>query len=354
MNGTTGTVDIPLTDFPTAAVTTDSTTATVQSGTSDFLGPGTPVGDRYGSSQGKEYVTLRTATGLTPSTATLTFEHPTNAGNFAFTPGGIDADSVTVAATGADGRPLTVDRLGRQGTFNQCQARLKPSACGPAGTDTDVPSWDPATNTLVGHGSDTTGASGWFQPTVPVTGITLKFGRQTGFPVYQLWISSLLADRRPRHRRLRPAHRARGAAPGRERAARPGPDGQAVTTTTDDQGNHAFTNPAPGHYQVSTTSDAYAPPTSSRTADTSDGNSVIDADLALTCRTNPSPSTTVSSTPTCRVFRPPHRGRPLRPPRHGVPRRRPLLGVVGADVRLDHLAETRHRPGTTKSRTSGP
>ncbi|MER5747648.1 carboxypeptidase regulatory-like domain-containing protein [Streptomyces sp. NPDC002225] len=298
MSGTTGTVDIPLTDFPSAAVTTDSTTATVQSGTSVFLGPGTPVGERYGTSQGKEYVTLRTAAGLAPSTTTLTFEQPTNAGTFAFTLGDIDADTVRVTATGADGQPLTTDQLGWQGAFNYCRSTPEPSECGAAGTDTDVPNWDPATSTLVGNGSDTTGASGWFQPTVPVSTITLTFTRQSGFPVYQLWTSSLSS-------RIAGQVTADCGTPAGlevrllDENGQPvlGADGQPVTTTTDDQGNYGFTDLAPGHYQVSTESDAYTPPTSSRPADTSDGNSVTDADLALTCQPVPTPSPTVSIPP---------------------------------------------------------
>ncbi|MFF2011434.1 carboxypeptidase regulatory-like domain-containing protein [Streptomyces sp. NPDC058195] len=298
VSGATGTVAIPLADFPSAAVATDSSTAVVEPGTSVFLGPGTPVGDRYGTSQGKEYVTLRTAAGRTPSTTTLTFEHPTNAGTFAFTLGDIDADSVRVTATGADGQPLTVDQLGWQGAFNYCQATPKPSECGAAGTDTDVPNWDPATSTLTGNGSDTTGASGWFQPTVPVTGITLTFTRQSGFPVYQVWTSSLSS-------RIAGQVTADCGTPAGlevrllDENGQPvlGTDGAPLTTTTDDQGRYSFTDLAPGPYQVSTESDDYTPPTSSRTADTSDGNSVTDADLALTCRVVPAPSPTVSIPP---------------------------------------------------------
>ncbi|MET8505619.1 SdrD B-like domain-containing protein [Streptomyces sp. NPDC004787] len=299
MNGTTGEVGIPLAGFPTAAVTTDSSTTTVQSGSSAFLGPGTPVGARYGTSQGKSYVNLRTAAGRTPSTTTLTFESPTNAGTFAFTLGDIDADGVQVSATGADGQPLTAEELGWQGAFNYCQSSPKPSSCGPTGTDTDQPVWDPSTSTLSGNGADTAGAAGWFQPTVPVTSLTLTFSMQTGFPVYQLWTSSLSSQiaggltsdcGTPTGQEVRLLDE--NGAPVLT------PDGTPVTTTTDDQGHYSFVDIAPGHYQVTTTSPDYTPPTTSLAADTSDGDSVTDADMTLTCRVVPSPSPTDTAVPT--------------------------------------------------------
>ncbi|MFE6100781.1 carboxypeptidase regulatory-like domain-containing protein [Streptomyces laurentii] len=299
MSGAAGTVDIPLTDFPTAAVTTTSTTSTVAGGTSSFLGPDTPVGARYGSSQGKEYVTLRTAAGSTPSTTTLTFEQPTNPGTFAFTLGDIDADEVQVSAIGADGQPLTSDQLGWQGAFNYCQSTPKPPTCGPTGTDTDTPVWDPATDTLVGNGADTKGAAGWFQPTVPVRSITLTYTRRTGIPDYQLWISSLSSQISGS------ATSDCGTPTGLPVRLLDGnglqvvdANGQPVTTTTDDQGNYSFPNLAPGHYQVTTTSAAYDPTTVTAPADTSDGNSVTGVDLALTCRVVPTPTPTLTSTPT--------------------------------------------------------
>ncbi|AWT41035.1 hypothetical protein DMT42_00930 [Streptomyces actuosus] len=299
MNGSTGQVSIPLAGFPAASVTTDSSTSSVQSGTSAFLGPGTPVGARYGTSQGRTYVNLRTAAGRTPSTTTLTFESPTNAGTFAFTLGDIDADSVRVSATGADGQPLTAAELGWQGAFNYCQSSPKPSSCGPTGTDTDQPVWDPATSTLIGNGADTTGAAGWFQPTVPVTSITLTFSMQSGFPIYQLWTSSLSSQIAGR------LASDCGTPSGQEvrlldenGAPVLNPDGTPVTTTTDAQGNYAFADIAPGQYQVSTTSADYTPQTNSLPADTSDGNSVTNADLTLTCQTSPSPTPTDTDSPT--------------------------------------------------------
>ena len=57
-----------------------------------------------------------------------------------------------------------------------------------------MPTWNPATSTLTGTGTDTQGASGWFRPTVPVTSVTLTYSVLTGIPSFQLWTSVLVWD----------------------------------------------------------------------------------------------------------------------------------------------------------------
>ncbi|MFH8935341.1 SdrD B-like domain-containing protein [Streptomyces griseosporeus] len=122
---------------------------------------------------------------------------------------------------------------------------------------------------------------------------------QSGFPIYQLWTSSLSSQIAGR------LASDCGTPSGQEvrlldenGAPVLNPDGTPVTTTTDAQGNYAFTDIAPGQYQVSTTSADYAPQTNSLPADTSDGNSVTNADLTLTCQTSPSPTPTDTDSPT--------------------------------------------------------
>ncbi|MFC1437490.1 Ig-like domain-containing protein [Streptacidiphilus sp. N1-10] len=159
----------------------------MRSGNSAFLGSSTPVGARYGSSQGHPYVNLRTAAGGKPSTTTLTFDHPTPANKWAFVLGDVDADTIKVSARGADGKALTTGQLGWKGAFNYCVNTPKPSTCTGSGPFTDKPVWNSGRATLVGRGGDTSGASGWFQPTVPITRLTLVFSVQTGIPIYQLW-----------------------------------------------------------------------------------------------------------------------------------------------------------------------
>ena len=86
----------------------------------------------------------------------------------------IDADQMTVQASGPGG-PLSTAQLGFQGAFNYCTSSTpRPSSCG-GSQQTNVPTWNPATSTLVGTGTDTAGASGWFRPTAAITSITLTF-----------------------------------------------------------------------------------------------------------------------------------------------------------------------------------
>src|SRR6478735_7791308 len=79
------------------------------------------------------------------------------------------------------------------GGFNYCAVCPGPSCTGDAG---DVATWDPVTGQVLGNaaGVDTSGASGWFRPTVPVTSLTVLFAQRTGFPVYQTWFASLARD----------------------------------------------------------------------------------------------------------------------------------------------------------------
>lgn len=131
--------------------------------------------------------------GQTPSTTTITFARATPPAGWGFAFGDIDADQIQIAATGPTGT-LTATELGFQGVFNYCTATTpRPATCGGA-AQTDVPTWDPATSTLVGNGVDTSGASGWFRPTVPVTAITLTFSRLIGIPSFQMWASAITSN----------------------------------------------------------------------------------------------------------------------------------------------------------------
>ncbi|MEN5074691.1 carboxypeptidase regulatory-like domain-containing protein [Isoptericola cucumis] len=189
------TMQLPAGGFPAATMSSDSRGGSVGviSGASTWLADSTPPGAVYGSSRDQPYVNLRPQAdrAATPSTTTYTFERPTPAGGWAFVLGDIDADSAVVSALGQDGQPLTAAELGWQGGFNYCQGGGTPSCNG-----TEVPTWDPATGTLMGNATatDTNGASGWFQPTVPVTSLTIEFSWRSGFPVYQTWFASLARD----------------------------------------------------------------------------------------------------------------------------------------------------------------
>ncbi len=170
--------------FPSATLTSNA--RTLNTASSATLTGSTPFGEVFGTSSGKTYLTVQNTTGSAMTTTTITFAAPTPSQNgtngWGFALGDIDADKVTLIATGTDGAALTGAQLGFQGVFNYASGQ------------TDVPSWHEATRTLTGSGSDTTGASGWFRPTVPITTLTLEFTALSGGPLFQMWIAAI-ADR---------------------------------------------------------------------------------------------------------------------------------------------------------------
>lgn len=180
----------PAAGFPVASLVSDASSVQIPSGATTFLGPATPMGAEYGSSRAMNYLNISTAAALQPSTTTLTFDEPTPARNWAFALGDIDADTVSITATDANGDPVPVPALGFQGTFNYCAFSPKPGTCKGSGPFTDVPTWVADAASLVGGGLDTSGASGWFQPTAAIKTITFRFATQIGFPSFQLWLAS--------------------------------------------------------------------------------------------------------------------------------------------------------------------
>ncbi|NUO55187.1 MAG: hypothetical protein HOV71_19350 [Hamadaea sp.] len=180
----------PAAGFPVATVESDASTVSVPSGATTFLGPQTPPGQVYGSSQGQTYLNISTAAGFDTSTTTMTFDAATPAKNWAFVIGDLDADTVTISGTDADGDPVSPADLGFQGTFNYCAYSPKPGGCTGPGPFTDVPTWSADTATLVGNTMDTFGAAAWFQPSVALKTLTFRFSRLVGAPIFQLWLAA--------------------------------------------------------------------------------------------------------------------------------------------------------------------
>ncbi|WP_188283983.1 Ig-like domain-containing protein [Streptomyces sp. CBMA29] len=287
---------VPVTGFPDAAFTTDSSSVTTPSGVSTFLNDSTPFGAAYGSSRGQNYLSLRPSTGGAngqPSLTTLTFAAATPVG-WGFTLGDIDADQVRITATGVGGVRLTAAQLGFQSTFNYCVGTPKPSVCG-SGPNTDVPTWDPATSTLRGNVNDTNGASGWFRPTAPVTSVSFTYSVLSGAPVYQIWMAAPDADISGR------ITSGCGIPPGTAVRLRTATGaavldsaGQPVAAAVDADGTYSFSGVATGRFRVVLPVPAgYAAtgPTS-RTADTSGGD-VRGADFRIGCTPEPAPPVTV-------------------------------------------------------------
>lgn len=191
------TMQLPAVGFPSATVSSDSRGGQVgvQSGRSAWLSAATPPGEIFGSSRDQPYLNLRPRVdnATSPSTTTYTFEQPAPPGSWAFVLGDIDADRAVVIARGPDGELLTGAELGWQGGFNYCVAAGSPSCTGDAD---DIASWDPVSGEVAGNeaGVDTSGAAGWFMPTVPISSLTIYFFQRSGFPVYQTWFASLARD----------------------------------------------------------------------------------------------------------------------------------------------------------------
>lgn len=187
VSGTTATATVPGTVFPEISGTRTGGSWQVAAGGSTWLSADTPFGEEYGSSRDKPYLFTTLPLGGTSTSVTLTFDTAPTAGTWGFALGDIDAEDITITATGADGRALDVSTW-FQSAFNSCAVSPKPSAC-PAGTHTDQPTW--ASPVLRGSANDTNGATAWFQPTAAVTTLTFSQARNVaGAPVYQLWIAS--------------------------------------------------------------------------------------------------------------------------------------------------------------------
>jgi len=172
---------------PAASWTSTATNVTFPTGASTWLGPTTPFGAYFGSSQGRAYMNQNLGPASGPSTITYTFASVTPTGNWGFALGDIDADTVRITAADSLGDPVPTGTW-YESSFNYCNVSPKPSGC-PTGTHTDVPAWDPATQTLTGSGSDTNGAAAWFRPKASIKTLTFTFTRITGLPVYQTWFA---------------------------------------------------------------------------------------------------------------------------------------------------------------------
>ncbi|MGJ9412731.1 carboxypeptidase regulatory-like domain-containing protein [Aeromicrobium sp. CF4.19] len=186
--------------FPDAQVLSDTAgPARVAVGGSTWLGEATDPGAVYGTSRDRPYLSLRPAANnpQSPSTTTYTFEEPTPAQGWTFVLGDIDSEFLDVAATGPDGQPVALSDLGFRGGFNYCAAPPRPgtSVCGTDDSERPVPSWDGTTGRLETTSDvDTNGAAAWFEPTVPISTVTVTSTQRRGNPAYQTWFAALSRD----------------------------------------------------------------------------------------------------------------------------------------------------------------
>ena len=180
--------------FPSATIATNSLSPSTPGGTTTWLSASTPFGAQFASSKNQKYFSFSPTTGQAPSTTTITFATPTPANGWGFALGDVDAESIGVSATGANGSPVAVSELGFQSAFNLCDIPSpKPSECSGVVTF-DAPTWVPGVNSgvLQGNVNDSVGASGWFMPTTPLRSITLTNTNLSGIPTASLWLATNL------------------------------------------------------------------------------------------------------------------------------------------------------------------
>lgn len=171
--GGTGDVTFAGTTFPSATFTSTGGTQSVAS--SATLTGSTPFGQVYGTSSGKTYLSVGVPS--TPGTVTLSFASAPAAGVWGFALGDVDAESVAITARNASGGTVNVSEWYQQ-SFNYVAGQ------------SDAPTWNSSTGTIVGNVNDTNGASAWFSPTSAVKSITLTSTRLSGIPSYQIWIAT--------------------------------------------------------------------------------------------------------------------------------------------------------------------
>ena len=100
--------------FPSATIATNSLSPSTPGGTTTWLSASTPFGAQFASSKNQKYFSFSPTTGQAPSTTTITFATPTPANGWGFALGDVDAESIGVSATGANGSPVAVSELGFQ------------------------------------------------------------------------------------------------------------------------------------------------------------------------------------------------------------------------------------------------
>lgn len=200
--------------FPAAAgfapvtLTSDASTLTGPSGVTGFLGASTAFGQEFGSSRSQPYLNIGTRPAGAYSTTTLTFSGVQPDGwGFAF--GDVDADWVFIRAWTDAARTdaLDIAELGFQSAGNSCTNVPRPGSCG-AAPYSDAPVWvtaaetfdtvDYVPSTLRGNSlpgapavtRDTSGAYGWFLPSVDISVMEVLVGPRDGIPTVQLWLAA--------------------------------------------------------------------------------------------------------------------------------------------------------------------
>lgn len=199
-----GTIAFGLPGMPDATYTVskpadDGEDTELETNDEEYIGAGTPFGQVFGASgpsTDTQFLKTRLDTNLADNaTVVVTFAAPVPAGVLGFAVSDVDVDQVVVSGTQPGGAALSGGELAGE-AFNLCNTPDVPEACDGATAPFPVPTWDPATRTVLGSGDETEGEAAWFRPTVAVESLTFVFTGQdviAGAPSFRLWLAALQA-----------------------------------------------------------------------------------------------------------------------------------------------------------------
>ena len=173
--------------FPVGSPTLTATvisTKDLSTATSAVLPGDRGFGSIYGSSSGFSYITVNSV----DTTTTITFSAEVPAGEIGLALGDIDAEELSVSMGNTNGEVFAA-QMGVQAPFNYTTS------------DTSLPTiiFDSSTTiTLLEPGCpdagkcNTSGATAWFKPTVPVSVITIESTRRPSVisASYQIWLAN--------------------------------------------------------------------------------------------------------------------------------------------------------------------
>lgn len=164
-----------------------SSSVTIPGGTSAIQTLATPFGAFVGlSSVNQQYInTKMTSSGVATNTYKFATNTPNN-GKWAFSLGDLDAETIQVTATLANGSPATAAQIGFQSqyNYNDPTSTVYPLTVTQSGNTITLD--DPACPAAC----DTVGIAAWFTPTASLSYLSIRATGKSGFPVYQTWFAT--------------------------------------------------------------------------------------------------------------------------------------------------------------------
>ena len=107
----------------------------------------------------------------------------------------VPANSLAINFVDADVEKVVINMFNGDTALTAAEINFKGAYTAISSPTGDPSTWDPATSTLSGPGTDTTGQAAWFNPTQPVTRITLGLPDQgtqmTTSSVVYLWFAAI-------------------------------------------------------------------------------------------------------------------------------------------------------------------